>query len=194
MVRDTEHRYVAIPNSCKDKCINCGKTLSVEHSWSGCKCSRCGKKRDENHKFSRVPGKCEKMCDICGKKQKTDHEYEKATGKCLLLCTICGDNKKSHNYNNNKCTDCGDQKLLCAKCDITKTIIDEKNKKMEARAAKMTGQVMWQQKGLLLCKNCNGITCSDCSKDTPGYYYKVCPLCEKEHKPNSIIKKAIKQQ
>ena len=33
------------------KCTKCGKTRDEGHDWDGCKCTKCGKTRDEGHKW-----------------------------------------------------------------------------------------------------------------------------------------------
>jgi len=48
------------------------------HKWNGCKCSKCGKTRDDQHKWSSNTGKC----SICGKECR--HTWK--DGKC----EICG--------------------------------------------------------------------------------------------------------
>ena len=144
------------------------------HKWNGCKCSKCGKLRDEQHDWDLCKGQCKR----CIKTQAAQHDWNGCN------CSGCG--VQRHEWVDGKCSRCG-KSLVCEKCGINKANLDNENKDKEAQYAKMRGQVIWQRKGLLLCKNCNGITCSDCSKDTPGYYYKVCPLCGKEHKQGSII-------
>jgi hypothetical protein len=40
------------------KCSACGKTRDEEHDWSGCKCSACGKTRDSSHQWGPTLGPC----------------------------------------------------------------------------------------------------------------------------------------
>lgn len=53
------------------------------HKWNGCKCTKCGAVRDEQHDF--VPVGCIKKCSICGKElagvHKAGNDYR---------CSICG--------------------------------------------------------------------------------------------------------
>lgn len=43
------------------KCRRCGKTKDKAHDWHGCKCSKCGKTRDDGHQWRRC------VCLTCGK-------------------------------------------------------------------------------------------------------------------------------
>jgi hypothetical protein len=45
------------------------------HAWSGCKCTRCAKKRDVEHTFILIAGKCEQKFSNCGKIEKLDHQW-----------------------------------------------------------------------------------------------------------------------
>jgi len=89
------------------------------HKWKGCKCIKCGKKRDENHDWSK---NCEE-CSVCGQKSsnihnlinckctkcgKTQHSWSKDDcGKC----TVCGGIRSgSHKWNDNVCSICGQKK------------------------------------------------------------------------------------
>ena len=65
------------------------------HEWIGCKCSKCGKPRNEGHSFQPVAGKCEQECSICGKIEKK-HEYQPVSGACTLKCANCGKTKVKH--------------------------------------------------------------------------------------------------
>ena len=63
------------------------------HDWDGCKCKRCGKIRDEQHRFEQVDDRCEQKCAICGKTEPLKHQWEGSVwdGK---KCTVCGLSKK----------------------------------------------------------------------------------------------------
>ena len=52
----------------------------IGHSWLGCKCTRCGETRDEEHDFHPTAGKCEQKCSACGKAEELPHEWN--GGKC----------------------------------------------------------------------------------------------------------------
>ena len=55
------------------------------HKWNGCKCEKCGKLRDSDHRFRPSANPCEEKCEICGQV------------------------KESHNYVNGFCSKCGKQ-------------------------------------------------------------------------------------
>ena len=44
----------------------------VFHKWDGCTCTKCGKARDEQHKFYSDFCDEHETCEACGKKQKRD--------------------------------------------------------------------------------------------------------------------------
>jgi hypothetical protein len=50
------------------------------HKWAGCKCSACGKIRDEGHDWSKD---CEK-CTKCGATRKNAHKWSDCK------CSVCG--------------------------------------------------------------------------------------------------------
>ena len=106
------------------------------HSWNGCKCSECGKTREEQHDWS---NDCEK-CSICGKTKENQHDWSKDCEKCSKCgktkenehgwskdcekCSICGKTRKEqHNWDGCKCSICSktrdeqhDWSLNCEKC------------------------------------------------------------------------------
>ena len=66
------------------------------HSWDGCTCTKCGKKRDEAHRLT------ECKCEICG---KVLHKWD---GGCT--CKVCGivGNQKAHRWDGGcTCKVCG---------------------------------------------------------------------------------------
>jgi hypothetical protein len=65
------------------------------HTWDGCKCSKCGKARDEGHDWSKD---CEK-CARCGLARRGAHAWRGCT------CSQCG--QVSHAWGGCKCTACG---------------------------------------------------------------------------------------
>src|ERR1035437_1979228 len=72
------------------------KILSFGHRWNGCKCSACGKTRDQAHDWQ-GPGQC--ICANCG---KTDHRWHNC--KCFN-CNAIRD--KNHDWQGCKCFKCG---------------------------------------------------------------------------------------
>ncbi len=99
------------------------------HSWDGCKCRRCGEKRNAGHKWIG----CE--CPDCGRKKTTydtDHNWD---GCCCTTCSVtrdeehnwvegctckaCGKpaepNHPAHQWSGTKCSVCGINDE-CPKC------------------------------------------------------------------------------
>jgi hypothetical protein len=101
------------------------------HSWDRCKCSVCGKTRDEQHNWS---ANCEK-CSICGKTREKQHKWGKWDSDCK--CSICGkirDEHHSWHINCEKCSKCGkrrenqhDWTTDCEKCSKCGTTLPNKH-------------------------------------------------------------------
>ena len=47
------------------KCTRCGKVRDEQHNWSGCKCTVCGKTRDEQHDWDLCKGNCKRTASSC---------------------------------------------------------------------------------------------------------------------------------
>ena len=106
------------------------------HNWNGCKCSRCGKVRDEQHDWDLCKGKCKRcsktqeelhdwnvcICKRCEKKIADDSKHKWKGCKCLIcgktreeqhdwsgcVCNICGKNRdKHHDWCGCICRKCG---------------------------------------------------------------------------------------
>jgi len=76
------------------------------HKWSGCKCERCGKIRDEEHKWNNKGTGCK--CHICGKTRNEGHKWVLLEGKCTEKCSVCGKEQIiDHKWNDCKCERCG---------------------------------------------------------------------------------------
>ena len=90
------------------------------HLWNGCKCSVCGKIRDDLHDWK---NNCEK-CSICGKTRENQHDLSQDCEKCSICgektnnqhvwggckCIKCGEIRdEEHNWTNNceRCSSCG---------------------------------------------------------------------------------------
>ena len=62
---------------CERRCAFCGYTEAIPHAWNGCRCSRCGERRDTGHstvggRFSVTEdGKIALLCDVCGETVET---------------------------------------------------------------------------------------------------------------------------
>jgi hypothetical protein len=74
------------------------------HKWEGCKCSACGKTRDQDHDWSKD---CEK-CARCGASRANNHQWNGCK------CSACG--KEQHQRADGKCVKCG--KHLMSKSDL----------------------------------------------------------------------------
>lgn len=86
------------------------------HDWNGCKCSKCGKVRDEGHVWSTD---CEN-CATCGKTRPNTHKWNGC--KCTS-CSKTRDNGHDWSKNCEKCSICGktrdkghDWSKDCEKC------------------------------------------------------------------------------
>lgn len=91
--------------------IKCGLGL---HRWVGCKCTACGKTRDEGHDWSRDCEKCARCgaasahkwagckCTACGKTRDESHTWKGCT------CKICGKTRdEEHPWAGCTCAACG---------------------------------------------------------------------------------------
>ncbi len=100
------------------------------HKWDGCKCSKCGKTRDEQHDWDLCKGVCKRCgakqaeqhdwdgckCKRCGKTRDEQHEWESINGKCVEKCSRCGNERDiEHEWtvvgNKRKCSRCGKEIL-----------------------------------------------------------------------------------
>jgi hypothetical protein len=86
-------------NGCK--CTKCGKTRDEGHDWDGCKCKICGKTRDAG----RSRKSCQDRCLRCGKTQAGQHTWDGCK------CKKCGKTRdEGHDWDGNKCKICGKTK------------------------------------------------------------------------------------
>ncbi|NOZ36077.1 MAG: hypothetical protein GXO80_12365 [Chlorobi bacterium] len=72
------------------------------HRWEGCKCSVCGKIRNEGHDLS---NDCEK-CSVCGTIIENNHNWTSDCEKCSK-CGKVRENKHNWEYNCEECSVCG---------------------------------------------------------------------------------------
>ncbi len=94
-----------------------GLSCILGHTWSGCKCSKCGRTRDEGHDWSKDCEKCSKCgrtrdeghdwsgckCSKCGKTRDEGHDWSKDCEKCSKCGRIRVD---WHRWNGDQCTRC----------------------------------------------------------------------------------------
>jgi len=72
------------------------------HKWNGCKCERCGAKRNTEHKYIPVEGNCMEKCSLCGKPRSIEHKWNGCK------CEQCGATRdEGHLIENGKCSICG---------------------------------------------------------------------------------------
>jgi len=92
------------------------------HNWDGCKCTKCGKTKDENHEWDKkdcsVCKKCGKIkkenhnwdrckCLNCGTVRDTEHIWEKDNTSTCSKCKRCGKTRTKHHWDGDKCIYCG---------------------------------------------------------------------------------------
>ena len=79
------------------KCTGCGKFRDEAHKWDGCKCGGCGKLRDESHKWDGC------KCPSCGHVRDEGHVWKGCK------CAACGQvRNEGHRWKDcEKCADCG---------------------------------------------------------------------------------------
>lgn len=103
-----EHEWEAVAGKCQKRCSVCGRMMSMEHSWDGCKCTVCGQTRDEGHQWVKSEGICFQSCAVCGKRQAISHRYQPVIGICREKCAVCGDERRmEHVFENGICARCG---------------------------------------------------------------------------------------
>jgi len=91
------------------------------HSWNGCKCSKCGKTRDEQHNWSKD---CKK-CSNCGKTRENQHDWKGC--KCSK-CGITRDEQHNWSKDCDNCSICGKRRYdahdwdgcICKNCNRLK--------------------------------------------------------------------------
>jgi hypothetical protein len=88
------------------------------HEWKGCRCSRCGKTRNEGHDWSKDCERCAKCsttrsdshawagckCSNCGKTRDEGHDWSKDCERCASCSTT---RSGSHAWAGCKCSSCG---------------------------------------------------------------------------------------
>ena len=67
------------------------------HKWNGCKCTRCGKIRDEGHAWNGC------TCTICGKVRDEGHVWKPTKDACIQVCSLCGRQKSNHQLDEKGC-------------------------------------------------------------------------------------------
>lgn len=90
-----KHQFEEVSGSCEQKCSACGYTETVPHKWEGCKCSRCGQKRDKGHvvsdfKYSDDDRKVSLVCSICGDVVETKDLFDCSKKEILSVINVPG--------------------------------------------------------------------------------------------------------
>lgn len=108
----------------KNQIMSIGGTEMVcifGHKWNSCKCTRCGKTRDEQHDWDLCKGQCKRCgkkclpkhewnyctCSICGEKSEHHPHNWQSIGNCMEQCAVCGVNREQHKKEYCSCTVCG---------------------------------------------------------------------------------------
>ena len=164
------------------------------HTWDGCKCSKCGKTRDEQHDWSKD---CEK-CSKCGKTRYNQHDYSKDCEKCSK-CSKSRDNQHDWITDCDKCSKCGKTREnkhnwitdcdKCSKCGKTR---ESQHTWVGCKCSKCSKtrdeQHYWSGCKCLKCgktrdneHSWDGCKCSKCDKtrDEQHDYSKDCEKCSK---------------
>ena len=102
------------------RCTTCKKKRDKKHVWAGCFCLKCGRIRDEQHDWTKY---CE-TCSKCGKIRENQHDWSKDCEKC----SVCSKIEDHHNWSKdcNKCSKCNQTRNekhdfkegICEKCKI----------------------------------------------------------------------------
>ena len=87
------------------------------HKWNGCRCTRCGKTRDEQHSWKWIVSpddQCRQVCSVCGKTgEKSSHQWLPGPGACEETCSRCRTTREAHHFTaisgvcRERCTSCG---------------------------------------------------------------------------------------
>ena len=87
------------------------------HKWDGCRCTRCGKTRDDQHNWKWIVSsnnQCYQVCSVCGKAgEKSNHCWQSVPGTCEEKCSRCGTVREAHHFAaisgvcKERCTSCG---------------------------------------------------------------------------------------
>lgn len=143
-------------NGCK--CSECGKNRDEQHVWRGCKCAKCGETRDEQHDWSLD---CEK-CSKCGKQS----DYHHVWNGCI--CNQCG---KVRNEFHDWAKDCE----KCSKCSLTRKNQHDWSK--DCDKCSKCGRIRENQHDW--SKDCE--KCSKCGKIRMGQHdwSKDCETCSR---------------
>lgn len=143
------------------------------HAWTGCRCSSCGKTREEGHDFG---SSCK--CKICGKVRDEHHIWDHFTSCERKKCTVCGKAwGQAHVWDGCVCKNCNDRNeaghdwdgCYCNKC----TKIRDAGHDWKGCRCRVCGKV--RDEGHIW----NGCTCKVCksTRDEQHDWSKDCQIC-----------------
>ncbi|MCL2020142.1 MAG: hypothetical protein FWG70_10365 [Oscillospiraceae bacterium] len=94
------------------------------HKWDGCKCSKCGKIRDEQHNFIQLEGQCKQKCSVCDKVIIKHGNFSPVPENCLEKCDVCGETRQGNHewecdfyYEHDRTTESAGYRK-CARCKV----------------------------------------------------------------------------
>lgn len=133
------------------------------HKWNGCKCTKCGKTRDEGHDWNF----CKGVCRICGKTRTPSHRWNGC------ICADCGKKQdRGHEWDGCKCRLCGktrdrDHQWVGCKCKVCGATRDEGHR---WKGCKCTRCGKIRNEG----HEWDGCTCTRCGrKQAAGHIWKT---------------------
>jgi hypothetical protein len=144
------------------KCSRCGRWRDEEHNWNGCKCASCSKTRNDNHPWQGC------KCMVCGQTRDDDHAWKGCK------CATCGKKRdEDHRWMLCRCQRCGKEKhewqgCICKACGETRYGIE--GHQWEGTTCKVCGRNAWDMVGAspnrdsLKSKGGRSGTCSKCGK------------------------------
>lgn len=89
------------------RCRRCGLKRNTGHSWNGCMCRRCGVRRNAGHSWVGC------TCTLCGEWRNEGHRWQGC------VCRICG--RRQHRFDSFVCSVCGERASMD---DISKHLSD----------------------------------------------------------------------
>lgn len=101
----------------------------IGHKWNGCKCSRCGETRDDQHDWDL----CKGICKYCNKTQAEQHDWD----LCKGVCRRCGVKQaEQHDWRRGECWRCG--KLTDDQAELAEIVISRRFDDMVTVIQKLT--------------------------------------------------------
>jgi uncharacterized protein (TIGR02145 family) len=143
------------------------------HSWDGCKCSGCGKTRDEQHDLSH-------SCEKCSKCDKVFEEDQHIWKEDCEKCSRCGKTRENHHHwllDCEKCSECGkarkdEHKIVNGVCQVCGhgSFMDENDGK-SYKVIKIGNQVIMAENYAKITSKGNGWAYEDTDTNVEKYGY-----------------------